>query len=206
MTKFETIKELVNVPQAAERYGLNVTHGNMCLCPFHDEKTPSLKLYEKNYHCFGCGAHGDVIALAANLFDIPMLEAAKRINADFSLGLDMEKPISSREITLIQRKRQEAEDFKKWESGAWLTLAEYFSTLCHWRREFAPKSETETADERFLEALKNRDYIAHLCNVFINGSDEERLAYREEVERIEHKLQEYRRSLITCVEGIRKAE
>lgn len=29
MTKFETIKELVNVPQAAERYGLNVTHGNM---------------------------------------------------------------------------------------------------------------------------------------------------------------------------------
>lgn len=104
MTKFETIKELVNVPQAAERYGLNVTHGNMCLCPFHGEKTPSMKLYEKNYHCFGCGAHGDVIALAANLFNIPMLEAAKRINADFSLGLDMEKPISSREIALIQCK------------------------------------------------------------------------------------------------------
>lgn len=206
MTKFDTIKELVSVPQAAERYGLNVTHGNMCRCLFHDEKTPSMKLYEKNYHCFGCGAHGDVIALAANLLDVTMLEAAKRINADFSLGLDMEKPISKREITLIQRKKQEAEDFRKWESNAWLTLAEYFSTLCYWRREFAPKSETETVDERFLEALKNHDYIEHLCNVFINGSDEERLAYREEVERIEQKLQEYRRSLITCVEGIRKAE
>lgn len=207
MTKFETIKELVNVPQAAERYGLNVTHGNMCLCPFHGEKTSSMKLYEKNYHCFGCGAHGDVIALAANLFDIPMLEAAKRINADFSLGLDMEKPISSREIALIQCKKQEAEDFAKRESNAWLTLAEYFSELCHWRTEFAPKSETEEPDERFLESLQKRDYIEHLCNVFIIGTKEERLALREEVERIEQRMCEYRRSLITRVEGqIRKAE
>ena len=207
MTKFETIKELVTVPQAAERYGLNVTHGNMCLCPFHGEKTPSMKLYEKNYHCFGCGAHGDVIALAANLFNIPMLEAAKRINADFSLGLDMEKPISSREITLIQHKKQEAEDFAKWESNAWLTLAEYFSELCHWQKEFAPKSETEEPDERFLESLQKRDYIEHLCNVFIIGIKEERLALREEVERIEQRMCEYRRRLITCVEGqIRKAE
>jgi len=29
------------------------------LCPFHDEHTPSLTVYEDHYHCFGCGAHGD---------------------------------------------------------------------------------------------------------------------------------------------------
>ena len=27
-------------------------------CPFHEEATPSLVMYEKDYHCFGCGAHG----------------------------------------------------------------------------------------------------------------------------------------------------
>jgi hypothetical protein len=32
----------------------------MC-CPFHDDSTPSLKIYDDHYHCFGCGAHGDRI-------------------------------------------------------------------------------------------------------------------------------------------------
>lgn len=33
------------------------------LCPFHEEKTPSFVVFPKtqSYHCFGCGAHGDVI-------------------------------------------------------------------------------------------------------------------------------------------------
>ena len=29
-------------------------------CPFHNEKTPSFKVYADHYHCFGCGEHGDV--------------------------------------------------------------------------------------------------------------------------------------------------
>ena len=33
------------------------------LCPFHNEKTPSFTVSEEKgfFHCFGCGAHGDVI-------------------------------------------------------------------------------------------------------------------------------------------------
>lgn len=30
-------------------------------CPFHGEKTPSFYVYDDHFHCFGCGAHGDVI-------------------------------------------------------------------------------------------------------------------------------------------------
>src|SRR5258708_6579171 len=33
---------------------------HVALCPFHGEKTPSFRVYDDGYHCFGCGAHGDV--------------------------------------------------------------------------------------------------------------------------------------------------
>ena len=31
-------------------------------CPFHDDRNPSLAVYPDghHYHCYGCGAHGDV--------------------------------------------------------------------------------------------------------------------------------------------------
>lgn len=201
MTKFETIKELVTVRQAAEHYGLNVTRSNMCRCPFHSDHTPSMKIYDKNYHCFGCGAHGDVIDLTAHIFGTSQLEAAKRLNEDFCLRLDMDKPVSKREISIIRNRRKEAEDYAEWERNAWISLSEYYKLLCQWREEYAPASETDTPDERFIESLKNRDYIEYLCSIFISGSKEERTALREEVNNIERRMYEYRRSLITLVAG-----
>ncbi len=47
----------------------------MACCPFHNDKTPSLKL-DRRYHCFGCGADGDVIDFAAALYGLGKKEAA----------------------------------------------------------------------------------------------------------------------------------
>ena len=33
----------------------------MMRCPFHEDGTPSLRIYPDHYHCFGCGAHGNQI-------------------------------------------------------------------------------------------------------------------------------------------------
>jgi len=201
MSIFENIKDAVSVKQAAEYYGLTVNRSNMCCCPFHNDSTPSMKIYDKNYHCFGCGAHGDVIDFTARLLGTSLLEAAKRINEDFHLGLDVDKPVPSREIQLIRRKKQEAEEYSAWEKNAWLVIVSYYKLLCKWREEYAPVSTVKTPDVRFIESIKNRDYIEYLCNAFINGDKTERLAMREEVSRIEQRLYEYRRSSITCVAG-----
>ena len=31
------------------------------ICPFHEDHTPSLVIYDDHYHCYVCGAHGDAI-------------------------------------------------------------------------------------------------------------------------------------------------
>lgn len=53
------------------------------LCPFHDESTPSFHLYPttNHYHCFGCGAHGDVISLMQKLRGYNFVETVKYLLA-----------------------------------------------------------------------------------------------------------------------------
>ena len=64
MNVFEAVKQSVTTRQAAEHYGIHVGRNGMACCPFHNDKTPSMKL-DRRYHCFGCGADGDVIDFAA---------------------------------------------------------------------------------------------------------------------------------------------
>ena len=62
------------------------------LCPFHKEKTPSFTVNEDKgfYHCFGCGAHGDVIAFEMQQGGLPFPEAVERLAG--LAGLAMPKP------------------------------------------------------------------------------------------------------------------
>ena len=62
MSYFQMLKDSITCLDAAERYGLEVNASGMTRCPFHDDHTPSLKL-SRGFHCFGCGAQGDVITL-----------------------------------------------------------------------------------------------------------------------------------------------
>lgn len=49
------------------------------LCPFHNEKTPSFTVNEDKgfYHCFGCGAHGDMIKFVMDTEKMPFREAVE---------------------------------------------------------------------------------------------------------------------------------
>ena len=52
MNLFDTVKAAVIPRMAAERYGLPIKQGNMVCCPFHDDRTPSMKLNEDYFYCF----------------------------------------------------------------------------------------------------------------------------------------------------------
>ena len=63
MSYYPALKQRLTCREVAPRYGLKVNTSGMALCPFHDEHSPSLKL-SRGFHCFGCGAQGDVITFA----------------------------------------------------------------------------------------------------------------------------------------------
>jgi DNA polymerase len=53
-------REDTEIPSLADLISEPLINGYIC-CPFHADKTPSLKIYVDHYHCFGCGAHGSHI-------------------------------------------------------------------------------------------------------------------------------------------------
>jgi DNA primase len=57
------IKTRLNLLTVLHHYGLKPDKHDMLTCPFHEDKSPSLKIYLKTntFHCFGCGATGDQI-------------------------------------------------------------------------------------------------------------------------------------------------
>lgn len=61
------------------------------LCPFHNEKTPSFTVNEAKgfYHCFGCGAHGDILKFEMEANNLPFLDAIEKLAN--RAGLEMPK-------------------------------------------------------------------------------------------------------------------
>lgn len=68
------------IDQAAMNHGLQVRFDKIA-CPFHEDKTASLKLYKDNnsYYCFGCNKGGDVIDFVMSLQKISFIQAVKQL-------------------------------------------------------------------------------------------------------------------------------
>ena len=76
------------------------------LCPFHNEKTPSFTVSNDKgfYHCFGCGAHGDVISFIMEKESIDFKEAIKILASEAGINISdysfKDKKISKEELKL----------------------------------------------------------------------------------------------------------
>jgi phage/plasmid primase-like uncharacterized protein len=61
----------------------------VAVCPFHPDKNPSLVLWpDQTYHCFGCGAHGDVIDFVAGTQNLSISEAIRHLTGGNAPALD----------------------------------------------------------------------------------------------------------------------
>jgi DNA primase len=77
------------------------------LCPFHHEKTPSFYVVEDKFffHCFGCGAHGDVIGFVMRADNLDFIEAVEKLAGEAGLAVPratpQERELARRQKTLL---------------------------------------------------------------------------------------------------------
>src|SRR5947207_81605 len=72
------------------------------LCPFHNERSPSFTVSDEKgfYHCFGCGAHGDIFDFVMNKQNMPFMEAVELLAHLLGLEVPQRQIESSLEPSL----------------------------------------------------------------------------------------------------------
>ncbi len=188
---FKEVKLRVTARAAAELYGYQPNRAGFILCPFHAEKSASLKLYDTgNFHCFGCGAGGDSIDFTARLHGLTPLEAVKKLDADFHLSLPLGSPATPQEREKARR-----------EIARRAGLDELHRAFEDWRnttiRELNECIRLGNLVERYMDkpdnlsplaalALRERERMEYLADTLMWGSPEEQAqiwADRKEVNR-----------------------
>ena len=172
-------------------YGVRVNRHGMAVCPFHNDKNPSMKV-DKRFHCFACQADGDAVDFVSRLFGLPGKAAAMKLADDFSIPYDARKKPSVRPNirapTPEQRYRQE-------ESRCYKVLSDYFHHLRTWKRQYAPQQPEDEWHPLFVEALQRESHIEYLLDVLLYGTAEEKKALvaeqRKEVIRLERRFAEH---------------
>jgi len=79
---FGTIKQRIDLAHMIEvETGQPARYGKHVHCPFHNDPTPSMMLYQDgHYKCFGCGEAGDLFDFLGKLWDCGLREVIDRLN------------------------------------------------------------------------------------------------------------------------------
>lgn len=158
----EDIKARVTMEQAARHYGFEPNRAGYIRCPFHREKTASLKIYpgQGGWHCFGCGAGGSVIDFVMALYGISFPQALVRLSADFGLGLEGRRAPRHEAALLVRRRRQEQEERERQAAEYREKAAEYR----YWREAaevFAPQVASGALHPLYVQAVKRLPVLAY---------------------------------------------
>jgi len=102
------IKQTVTSRQIVEHYGFHLNRGGYICCPFHGEKTPSLKVHKSGWYCYGCHEGGDAIEFVRLFERCRFNQAVAKV--DLYFGLDLIKP---EKVSLSDLYRQRSEQKAK---------------------------------------------------------------------------------------------
>jgi hypothetical protein len=185
---FEEIRHRVAMPDVAKFYGLEISHSGMACCPFHNDNTPSMKIYEDHFYCFGCGSTGDCTGFVAKLFNISQLEAAKKISYDFGLGLFTQETAVPVQIVLSPER-----EYQQWLQNARLSVSKYLNLLNEWRVKYKPDNSLENIHPHFEESLLQTGYTEYIDEILVYGTEKNKREFYDknngEIQRIQKRLE-----------------
>ena len=114
----DEIKQSVSMREVVERYGIHIDRKGFCCCPFHKEKTASMKVYKDSVYCFGCGRSADIFSFVMGMEHCDFKTAYKALGGSYRQQSDHQRNLyhyhlqkrKEDEIKRLQRIEQEKKE------------------------------------------------------------------------------------------------
>ena len=145
------------------REGVDLRRG-WGLCPFHADKHPSMKINRdtQTFHCFSCGAHGDVIDFIRKFHNLNFKDALKY--------LEITPGKAPKVDPIRQRKRELLADFEQWRRETCRDLCDEYNAIWHVLRRCRNMDEIG----EFADVMCEMGPMADNINI-LAGKDEARI-------------------------------
>ena len=162
---FSQAKDMLDIRQVLEYYGLSVNSSGFVLCPFHGENTASFKVYDNSFYCFGCGESGTVIDFVIKYFGLTNIEAVKKLNDDFRLNLSIGGSDGAAICRPSRDNKNLVESFSEWERRAYGILSRRFREI-HERSKIILSPDDPRLHEHVAE-LAEQVFVEWLLDMMI---------------------------------------
>ena len=146
------IKDAVRIREFVESCGIPVNRNGFCCCPFHGEKTASLRIYDKtdSWYCFGCHSGGDVLMFARLYYKASFPD----INCDSKPDI---KNAVNKAVQAMQQKKK-ARRIAQLEIEYW-TYYESWLDADQKAVDLAPKTMYDDFTQSWSEAIIKRERL-----------------------------------------------
>lgn len=162
--RFDTdlIKSRLSCSELLAMHGIETNRKGRARCCFHDDNRPSMAVFDDHVHCYACGAHADVIALASQLYGVDSREAI-RITAELAgiAAIDNTREYKRKADAIRQKADERKQTINALNESYYKLLAE-FARLEQNKSEYAPRSPNDTdLHPLFREALTRLDFVGY---------------------------------------------
>lgn len=159
----DEIKSKYSMRDVISMYGLNVNRAGFASCPFHGkDKHPSMKIYNRDYHCFTCGANGDIFSFVKDMENTSFKDAFLKLGGTYESRTERQRELF--QYHLLKRKEKNERDRqkmlqKKKEVLEDIKLHKIFSKLY------------PVFSDEWCDAMNRLEYDYYLLNCIMEGSE-----------------------------------
>ena len=159
----EDVKQSNPLPDVMARYGVKVNNKGMAVCPFHNDKNGSMKVYKNNtYFCFGCHKAGDIFDFVQYMEGCDFKTAYHLLGGvDRTLTAE-EKKRYREEMKAREREAKRKEAIKK-QIFDMENATAYLSREIHWL-----SGHYEPGDDEFWDRLKKLEKWRLKCELALH--------------------------------------
>lgn len=177
---FREVRERVSAQDIARYYGAEFDRRGWCRCPFHDDHHASMSFKNGRFRCWSCNVSGDAVDFTARLFGLKPLEAVRKLNDDFRLGLPLDKPPDVAAVRQRQQDQRFLNEFMRWRDNMTKNLCECFRLAHLTMKEIQTPKDLDKLSAGQVLAIQWEAYLEFLSDALISGTAEQQMeVFRE---------------------------